>query len=176
MTNDETSDVAYEPNEYEQVVIDDNRAYLVRGDDTGEFMNASERLEYLSHHLPDQWICDNDDDLTEIFEVVKQMAYLTTLYDQGTFQEFCDYMLHVNVNDTQQKNNFDWNSPEVMNYVLKAPGKKLPTQRQFLAHMLEELLELHTFLERTYTEISFGCFEQFVCECFDRSSSNVVLP
>lgn len=157
------------PNDFDVIFIEKNFAYIEKQ----SIESQEEREAQLTKHLPDHWVVVHSDALWVIHNDIMQQAIYSTLLDEMTFGDFCEYMQYTNNNQTH--NEHDWRDPNVRYCVLKYPGKVYPTFKQFVAHMLEDILSLLRYLHDSYN-YDFGCVETFFDICYDHSSSSSKLP
>ena len=163
--------VPVELNDYDTLHFDASRILLVSEDDT-EQESPTDSAKRIFDVMPDHWISEHQDILLDIHDDVIKMSQMTTLLDGLDFQTFCEYMEYVNVYAADMQDTCDWDNPNVLDHVCKMPRKRNPTFKQFVAHYLEELLELYGYLLRTNEYYDFGCFECFIELCHQYSSSS----
>ena len=167
---EEPVDMSSHSNEFETLILEDRRISIVN-DDADLQVDQEQCARYI---FPDHWIATHTDSLLPIYDDIKHQACYSSLLDRLDFQTFCEYMDYVNAQETQ--NVYNWNDEDVRDCVLKYPGKRNPTFKQFVRHNVLELLDLLRYLLQQYPHYKFGCAERFFDVCYDCSSGALMLP
>ena len=159
-----------EPNyEYDTIVFDSGSVKILQED--CEY-SSDEIKKIITNIFPDQWISDNRNDITYIFNNIQEMASSSNFIDNCDLDEFCDFMDYVN--NINFKHKYDWQNIDLNNFVNKYTYRKNPTYKQYMSHYLIELYDLYTYLTRNYI-LKFGTFEIFAEFVYLTSSNSEIL-
>jgi hypothetical protein len=149
-------------NEYEQIVIKENIAFIEE---------SEEEEEYFEH-----WIDKRSKDIEKMCEDIKYMSASTGICDTinagylGTFLEDMHY--------SHRRDTVEWDKitrSDMDEVAVVYGGKKNPTLKQWMAFLIWDLLDLYNYLRRNYF-FKMKSFEEFSEFAYFFSQSKRLLP